>query len=423
MTFRFVHAADLHLDTPFTGIGAVAPRVAEALRDASLDAFDALVEATLTREADALLIAGDVYDGAERGVRAQLRFLRGLQRLCERGVRVFVVHGNHDPLDGWSAIRAWPTGVHVFGPEAESVAVHKDGRVVATVHGVSYGTRDVRENLARRLAPSPEGGLQIGLLHATVGSHPEHAPYSPCSAEELRAAGMDYWALGHIHQREVVHREPWIVYPGNLQGRSSKPSEQGAKGALVVEAHGRTLRGDPEFVALDRARFVGVEVDVAGLPDVPALRGRLADEAAALREAHRNRGLIVRATLSGRGAVHGDLHRPGALAQLLGDLRDGEAAAEPFLWWESLRARTAASFDRESLRRRGDFAGALVDFSDDLAADDGRLSGFLERRLTSIRGGRWVRVLETAVLRGDHDLLRAAEALALDRLLAEEEAS
>lgn len=107
-TFRFVHAADLHLDTPFEGIGRVAPQIAEALRDASLNAWDALVRLTIDRDAAFLLLAGDIYDGAERGVRAQLRFVRGLERLAEHRIQTFIVHGNHDPLDGWSAIRKWP---------------------------------------------------------------------------------------------------------------------------------------------------------------------------------------------------------------------------------------------------------------------------------------------------------------------------
>src|SRR4051794_940456 len=146
--FRFVHAADLHLDTPFEGLGRTSPEVAAALRDASLAAFDALVDLALREQAAFLVIAGDVYDGAERGVRAQLRFLRGLERLSGAGVEVLVAHGNHDPLDGWSAIRAWPAGVHVFGCNVvESVAVEREGAVLATVHGISYARRDPGENL------------------------------------------------------------------------------------------------------------------------------------------------------------------------------------------------------------------------------------------------------------------------------------
>src|SRR3954468_12734733 len=124
--FRFVHAADLHLDTPFAAIGRVAPEVAARLRDASLEAFDSLVTMAIEREAAFAVFAGDIYDAADRGVRAQLRFLRGVERLGERGIPVFVAHGNHDPLDGWSAIRRAPSNLTVFGCGA--VEAHSVGR-------------------------------------------------------------------------------------------------------------------------------------------------------------------------------------------------------------------------------------------------------------------------------------------------------
>src|SRR5438270_2398302 len=151
LKFRFVHAADLHLDTPFASIGRVAPEIADRLRDASLEAFDALVRMAIEREAAFAVFAGDIYDSADRGVRAQLRFIRGVERLGERGIPVFVAHGNHDPLDGWSAIRRPPDNLTVFGAETvEAYPVMQGGDVLAQVYGISYGRRDVTENLALR---------------------------------------------------------------------------------------------------------------------------------------------------------------------------------------------------------------------------------------------------------------------------------
>ena len=135
MRFNFVHAADLHLDTPFEGLGRVRPDLAARLRDASLEAFDTLIDLTLGRGAEFLLLAGDVYDGADRGLRAQLRFLRGLKRLATDGVKVFVVHGNHDPLDGWSAIREWPPNVTVFGADGVHEIEAHPFRASLRLHG------------------------------------------------------------------------------------------------------------------------------------------------------------------------------------------------------------------------------------------------------------------------------------------------
>jgi DNA repair exonuclease SbcCD nuclease subunit len=199
--FTFVHAADLHLDTPFDALGPVPEHVALALRDASLDAWSALVDLTIDRNAAGLLLAGDIYDGEQRGLRAQARFRSGLDELSARGVQVFLVHGNHDPLDGWSGIPRWPARVTLFPSEdVTSVDLKRDGQHLATVHGISYARRDCAENLAQRFRRGSAPGLHIGVLHANVGGNIHHAPCSPCSVEDLRRAGMDYWALGHIER-------------------------------------------------------------------------------------------------------------------------------------------------------------------------------------------------------------------------------
>ena len=164
--FSFVHAADLHLDTPFKGIGLTAPHVAEQLREASLAAFDALVDLCFERRAAFLVIAGDIYDGPERGLRAQLRFRDGLGRLSDACIPSFVVHGNHDPVEtGWSALAGpWPERVRIFGTgRVEAVPVHLDGTQVATVQGISFAQRSERENLALRFSRVAGPGVQVGV--------------------------------------------------------------------------------------------------------------------------------------------------------------------------------------------------------------------------------------------------------------------
>ena len=416
MRFRFVHAADLHLDTPFEGLRRVEPFVADALRDASLEAFDALVRLALEREAAFVVLAGDVYDGAERGVRAQLAFRRGVERLSAAGVATFVVHGNHDPVEaGWSAVRAWPSSVTVFGTEAvASVPVERDGAVVATVHGISYAQRVVTENLALRFRRSDAPGLHVGLLHANVGSS-DHAPYSPCTVEDLRRASLDYWALGHVHARQVVHAgDPWVVYPGNLQGRSPKPSERGPKGALVVEVDGTAVR-PPEFVALDRVRFETLEVDVAGLADLAEVHAALQRAAEARSEQADGRSLLVRATLIGRGPAHADLRRPGAVAGLVQGLRDEAGQGSPFLWWEAVRDGTRPALDVDVVRRRGDFAAELLRVADELGAEPEALRAFAEARWSALPAAELRRLVAPADA-ATPERWREAVDLALDAL-------
>ena len=212
---RFVHAADLHLDSPFGGIRTEAPpHVADRLYRATFDSYENIVSLCLRERVDALLVAGDIYDGADRSLRAQLRFNEGLKRLDTAGIRTFVCHGNHDPLDGWEARLDLPPGCVRFGPEVSSAPVFPLEPERAMVHGISYPQRVVTENLSQHFRPPYSSGFNAGLLHANVGGNAAHDNYSPCTVDDLSETGIDYWALGHVHTRQVLRRDrPAIVYP------------------------------------------------------------------------------------------------------------------------------------------------------------------------------------------------------------------
>lgn len=414
MRFRFIHAADLHLDTPFHGIGQVSPRIGDALRDASLQAFDALIDLALREDARFVLFAGDLYDGANRGIRAQHRFLKGLSRLSERGIHAFVVHGNHDPLSGWSAIRHWPEHVTVFGhARLESKTLPIDSDFSVTVHGLSYAHAAVTENLSLRYRRTDEPGLHIGLLHCNVGQNGDHDAYSPCTLDDLQAAGMDYWALGHVHRRDVLSRNPWVVYPGNLQGRSPKPSERGAKGAMVVDVEdGRIL--EPRFEPLDRIRFVTLDLDLSAHDDVASLQRALLERAEEEQARQDGRSLVIRATLRGRSALYSELRHPGRLEAILEVLRQEGDRPHAFLWWEDLRNDAAPLLDRETLLMQGSLTSELLRLQDERLNDASLRDRFVHQRLAML--GRLQKLLPEL---DDHErdaLLKEAESLALDLL-------
>ena len=415
--FRFVHAADLHLDTPFEGIGRVAPGVAQDLRDASLTSWDLLVQLCVDEEAAFLLLAGDIYDGEDRGVRAQLRFRRGLERLSECGIRTLIVHGNHDPNGGrWSAIKEWPPGITVFGhDEVESVPIERDGSLLSVVHGISYPTRHVTENLALRFRRGPESAPHFGLLHCNVGSNPDHPAYSPCTLEDLRSTGMDYWALGHIHVRQVLgSNDPWIVYPGNLQGRSLKASEQGLKGATVgTIEHGHVV--GVRLAPMTHVRFADIPVNVESLRDLPALIDLLEQEVE--REIDRGplKGLVARAQLSGRGPVHEHLQRPGKREELLRTLREEAVDRVPFVWWNAIDDETRSVLDRNAIRDRGDFSAELIRLADSLAAQDEGLAKFVDQHTEELQKPAFRRWVNDAATDG-RDAIERAATLALEEL-------
>ena len=416
-TFRFVHAADLHLDTPFQGIAGPAPGVAQALQEASLQAWDNLVALTIEREAAFLLIAGDIYDGADRGVRAQLRFLAGLKRLDEAGIRTFVVHGNHDPLDGWSAIRQWPAGVKVFGSDEVEIETFTIAEQRVCVHGLSYATRDTQENLARRFRAAVDGSLNIGLLHANVGGNAEHASYAPCALSDLDAASMDYWALGHIHKQQFLRQGgPWVAYSGDVQGRSPKPSETGAKGVLVAEVSGSTI-GPVTFEPVDVVRFVTCPVDIEGVADLPALSSRIIDLVEELRGANAARSLLVRVVLQGRGAIASDLRHGTALDDVLGDLRASYDGLDPFVWIESLKNQSRGALDLDAVRARDDFNAELLRLYDGLAADPEAGEAFVRTAAAKLdSSGQVEKALRGLDARAAAEVLTEALHLALDGL-------
>ena len=262
--FRFVHAADLHLDSPFKGIEEITPKIAEHLREATFKAFKNIVDLCIEREADFLLIAGDVFDGKDRSLRAQIRFRDELIRLTQAGIASYIINGNHDPRDSWLDKLTWPEQVHFFGSgQVEQKGVQDDSDLLAVIYGTSYEHREVRNNLARGYRRNAGDPFAIGLLHANVGGDSTHESYAPCSLEDLQEAGMDYWALGHIHKWAVLHEaEPVVVYAGNPQGRD--PGESGAHGCIVVDVDSDG-RPSLEFVPTDLVRWAHGQVSIDSL--------------------------------------------------------------------------------------------------------------------------------------------------------------
>ena len=423
MRFRFLHAADLHLDTPFTGMCRVDASLVATLRDATTLAFDNLVNAALEHSVAFVVIAGDIYDGPERGVRAQLAFRNGLDRLAQAGIPSFVVHGNHDPVeDGWSAVRKWPDGVTVFGSESvATVPVERDGQRLALIHGISYARRETKDNLALGFRRDQSECFQVGVLHCNAGAHADYAPYSPCSVDDLVRAGLDYWALGHVHLRQFLHEGgPWIAYPGNLQGLSPKPSELGAKGALLVDVDdGRVASVD--FLPVDVVRFDAFDLDIAELVDVAGLIDALVGAARERAATHGGRTAVLRVSLTGRGAVHLDLRRSHVRDQVLVPVRTALASATPAVWLDAIDDRTRPELDVAALRGRGDFAADLIATVDSLLATPAGRADLIASYVAGLPGGDLRQLLGTAVDAApvDDEIRRALE-MALDRVTATE---
>ena len=366
---RFVHAADLHLDSPFRGIRSEAPDyVADTLYNATFAAYEKIIELCLRERVDALLVAGDVYDGADRSLRAQLKFIEGLKRLDDAGIRSFICHGNHDPLDGWEARLDLPSGCVRFGPDVTSAPVFPTEPERAKVYGISYPQREMRENLSPRFREAILGdGFNIGLLHANVGSNPDHDSYAPCTVADLTDSPIDYWALGHVHTRQTLHpNQPVVVYPGNPQGRH--PNEPGARGVYLVEV-GDDGAAQLKFQEVDVVRWETLTLDIGGLETEQALINAVYGLAESTLAGAGGRSVVTRLVLTGRGPMHRSLRRAGMADDILEQLNKQYASARPWLWCEGIRMATASLVDRAQVAQRQDFAGDLARLAGEMRED------------------------------------------------------
>jgi DNA repair exonuclease SbcCD nuclease subunit len=299
MRFHFVHAADLHIDSPLAGLRAKDGGVAASFARANRTAVEALVRETIDSGAKFLIISGDVFDGDWKDASTGLFFARQLGELHRAEIPAFLVRGNHDADSVMSRSLNLPESAYTFASGKAETKTIASLRVA--LHGRSFGARGVPDDFLASYPGRREGWLNVGLLHTGLDGVRGHETYAPCTVEDLRRFGYDYWALGHIHAAEIVARDPWIVYPGNIQGRS--PRETGSKGAMRVTIEdGRVVAVEP--MPLDSARWAHEEVDISGCLDEADILPRIGAALARAQLAAGDKPLAIRVTLTGETAAH-----------------------------------------------------------------------------------------------------------------------
>ena len=420
-SFRFLHAADIHLDSPLTGLAGVEGRVAERIRTALRAAFKALVERAIEEQVDFIVIAGDLYDGSWRDYKTGLFFAEQMGRLNQAKVPVFVLHGNHDAESQITRPLTLPENVNVFRTRSAQT-FQIDGLNVA-LHGQSYPEIAVEENLVPGYPAPVAGSFNIGVLHTALGGMGEHATYAPCSVQELVAKGYDYWALGHVHQGQVMHEQPHVVFPGNLQGRHVR--ETGRKGAcLVTVEDSQVVEVDP--IALDVVRWAVLDVDVTAAGNVPDVVDLVRDALVHSVSEAQGRLLAARIVLRGRSALH---------ARLVTDVEDVTAQARAaavglgneVAWVEKVAVQTAPEADAAALAAREDTLGDLQRMLKEAGADEELLAqlkediGELVGKLPhEVRDGCEDEVLAAAVAGAYGDLIEQVTPYLNARLMAED---
>ncbi len=354
---RIVHAADLHLDSPLRGLAPYDGAPVSAIREATRRALENMVASCIESKASLLLLAGDLYDGDWRDFSTGLFFAKEMSRLREAGVRVVIVRGNHDAQSQITRALRLPENVRELSHKKPETVVFEDLGIA--VHGRSFAERVVTDDLSRDYPAPISGMLNFGLLHTCAEGRAGHEPYAPCNVESLKSHGYDYWALGHVHQREVLAEEPWIVFPGNIQGRHVR--ELGAKGATMIDVDAGRI-ASVEHASFDVVRWCVSIVDVAasaGVHDVlDAAREAMASEleaadgrVVATRVIVRGAESAVSRVIGARDAVTAELQ---AIANDLGNV-----------YFEKLKVETTSKAPRPVSGEWVDALATLADVTDE----------------------------------------------------------
>jgi len=358
---KFIHAADIHLDSPLHGLERYEGAPVDGIRSATRRAFNNLIELAIDEEVAFVLLVGDLYDGDWKDYNTGLYFVERMGRLREAGIRVFIVAGNHDAASQITKHLRLPDNVTLFSTKNPEQVVLEDLNVV--VYGQGFATRAVTDDLSY-----PQGDpqlLNIGLLHTCLDGKPGHEPYAPCTVEGLLSKGYQYWALGHVHKREEVNQDPWIVFPGNIQGRHIR--EVGPKGCTFVTVESGEIIG-VEHRDLDVMRWSLCELDVSASETVDEIYEQVREGLQSASDTAEGRPVAVRLVLQGACSAHSVLHADQERwIQEYRALATGLGGAG--VWLEKVSIKTTPSVSADEVLARDDALGGLLRAVRDMELD------------------------------------------------------
>ena len=360
---KFIHAADIHLDSALHGLERYEGAPVEEIRSATRRAFDNLIELAIDEQVAFVLLVGDLYDGDWKDYNTGLYFVERMGRLRDASIRVFIVAGNHDAASQITKHLRLPDNVTLFSTRKPERVVLDDLGV--SICGQGFATRAVTDDISQGYPQGDPQLLNIGLLHTCLDGKPGHEPYAPCTVDGLRSKGYQYWALGHVHNREEVCQDPWIVFPGNIQGRHIR--EIGPKGCTLVTVDG----GEIVEVAhrdLDVMRWSICELDVSATETVDDIYEQVREGLQLALDAAEGRPVAVRLVLYGACSAHLKLHADRerwiqeyrALATGLGG---------PGIWLEKISIKTRPAISTDEVLERDDALSGLLRAIHDMELD------------------------------------------------------
>ncbi|WP_147532303.1 metallophosphoesterase family protein [Bacillus marasmi] len=370
-SFSFIHAADIHLDSPLKGLEQYEGAPVEKIRNATRDAFNNLVETAIERRVSFVIIAGDLYDGDWKDYNTGLFFTRQMIRLQKENIKVFLIRGNHDAASIISRELKLPNNVYEFSTKrAETVVIDELG---VAIHGQGFASKAVEENLAKKYPSRIEGHLNIGILHTSATGHEGHENYAPCSIEDMKEKGYDYWALGHIHIREFLsEKDPVILFAGNIQGRHIK--ETGEKGCSLVEVSNGEINS-VTHLPLDVLRWELCKIDASAMNSVEDLFEVAREQLLEKYQHTDGRFLAVRIVIEGASKIHQELLVNKE--QYINNLRSLSLEFDE-LWIEKIKIKTTRLINIEELKAQHTPVSIILDYIQRVAHDEDILEEILQ---------------------------------------------
>ncbi|OIJ21378.1 hypothetical protein BKP45_00950 [Anaerobacillus alkalidiazotrophicus] len=407
---RFIHAADLHLDSPFQGLKNLPEVLVDRVKESTFEALQRIVLHAIEYQVDFVIFAGDLFDGENRSYKAQSRLKKAFEELDYYGIACYIIHGNHDHLKGnWISL-TWPKNVFFFKGQVECFDYKKE-EITVHIYGFSYPEKSVTENMTSYYQKVGNANFHIGILHGTAEGQEGHDSYAPFSVKQLLEKNFDYWALGHIHKKQILHQKPYIVYSGNTQGRHKK--ELGEKGVYLVELSD-TNTTTLTFLPTSQIYWEEFVVSIDGIEEVDILKNRCE---VILEEANRfQKGLFAILRFTGVGPLHDYLIEE--VDDLIEILNIGQEEKSSFTYVIDKKVETIGQWDREQLKREQHLVKDIVTVVDRLFDREEPMREILDELYSNPKVKRYV---ETLTVEEQKQLLQEAENYLLAILLKEKD--
>ena len=371
--FKFIHAADLHIDSPLKGLDNYEEAPVEEIRGATRRALENLVNLAIEEKVSFVLFAGDIYDGDWPDFNTGLFFIKQMSRLQSKGIKVYMVAGNHDAENKMTKKLPMPKNVYMFSSKkSETVLIDE---LELAIHGQSFATGSTTENLASGFPASKNNYFNVGLLHTSVDGREGHDDYSPCTLNDLINKGYNYWALGHIHKREVLNEEPMIIFPGNTQGRHARETNQ--KGCTLITVNNGKIEA-ADHHSLDVLRWARCEINVSGVENSEEILDLLKEALDRDVTENSERTLAIRIVVIGETKAHYEIHRDTdnfvneCRAQVL-------SAFGEDIWVEKVKIETTPPVRTDSNLDDQDLIRGILKRIEDISSDDDELGKIIKQ--------------------------------------------